>query len=131
MAFQDLNAAKKYVKTTALAKGEEMVEGWYIGSHISKKYGNQQHNFITEAGEHVVLNGAGQLDYIIENQVKPEDYVKVIFDGKVVLQKGPQAGTAVNQFKAYVDPSRAGKRAAAPKEIGTNSELADEEDVVL
>lgn len=131
MVFQEVNSAKTYVKTTACKVGDVMVEGWYIGSYTSKKYGNQQHSFITETGENVVLNGAGQLDYIIENQIKPEDYVKVLFDGKKTIEKGALAGTAVNQFKSYVDPSRSGKRVAAPKEIGVNSDLTDDEDVIL
>jgi len=127
MAFQEVSTAKKYIKYSECDAGDELVVGWYIGT-TDGKFG-EQHNFITETGEHVVLNSAGQLDYFIKTHIQPEDFVKIIFKGKTKLEKGPMAGKEANAFAYYKDPSRAGKRASYVEVAAP--ETTPEEDVVL
>jgi hypothetical protein len=127
MSFQEVSTAKKYIKYSECNKGDELVVGWYIGA-TEGKFGTQ-YNFMTETGVHTVLNASGQLDYIIKNHIQQEDFVKIIFDGQVKLEKGAMAGKMANQFKFYKDPSRAGKRASYVEVAAP--EAAPEEDVVI
>jgi hypothetical protein len=130
MAFTEISSQKKYIKYSECSAGDELVEGWYLNA-TEGKYGTQ-YNFITEQGTHVVLNKAGQLDYLIKTHVSPEDYVKIIFEGTVVLEKGPMKGKEANNFKLLRDPSRSGKRnAPIYEEIAAPAPSTSDEEPLL
>jgi hypothetical protein len=104
MSFQEVGGAKSYVKYSECKAGDIVVEGYFVGSTPSK-FGGNNHEFRTESGAIVSLNKSGQLDYCLKH-IEKGDYVRVIFEGKVVLDKGTFKGKEANQFKVLKDPSR-------------------------
>lgn len=131
MAFQEITKIR-YIKTTEAKPGDELVTGWYRGMTIDPKFNGQQHHFVTETGEAVVVNGKGQLNHILSKRVNLDDFVKVIFEGKEKLATGPKAGTEINTFKVLIDPSRSGKgQNPQPTEFGGDADDSDEEEPML
>lgn len=107
MGFQEVGGASKYYKYNECKPGQILVEGWFTGIQ-NGKFGNQYH-FVTPSGESVVLNKAGQLDHVFTKVCEVDDFVRVTYDGKKILEKGDFKGKEVNQFKVERDPSRKGR----------------------
>lgn len=103
MAFQEVGGAKRYVKYSECNVGDVLVEGYYAGITVGK-YGNQ-YNFTTEDGTHVVLNKSGQLEYALKF-VEVGEYVRIVYEGVAVLQKGTFKGKEAHNFKVMKDPDR-------------------------
>ena len=57
-----------------------------------------------DTGERKCLNGAGQLNYCME-QLSEGDVCKIVFKGKVMLETGKMAGKEANQFDVFVEDS--------------------------
>jgi hypothetical protein len=126
MAFQEVGGAKRYVKYSECQAGDELVEGYYTGTTVGK-YGNQ-YNFLTEDGKQVVLNKSGQLEYAIKF-VEVGEYVKVIYEGVAVLQKGTFKGKEAHNFKVLKDPERRRRTGGPIPAVSINdaSEVLDSE----
>lgn len=101
-----LMSAPTYFKYTELSEGFVFFErGEYIETTINAKYGNPQHMFRDlDSGERKCLNGAGQLNYVMD-QLSEGTICKIVFKGKVLLEKGKMAGKEANQFDVYVEES--------------------------
>jgi len=95
MAFQEVAGQKKYIKYNECKKGDVLVEGKYLRD-IQGKFG-VQYEFLSESGDVVVLNKAGQLDYKMEF-IRQGDVLKIIYDGSIILEKGAYAGKPSHQF---------------------------------
>lgn len=100
MAFKEIAGTKKYFKYADCDKGDVLVEGKFL-REIQGKYG-VQYEFMDNSGDMVVLNKAGQLDYKMEF-IRPGDVLKIVYEGKIVLDKGPMAGKDSNQFTLMRD----------------------------
>ena len=103
MAFQEVGGAKRYVKYSEASPGDVLVEGYYAGTTVGK-FGNQ-YNFSTEDGQQVTLNKSGQLEYALKF-VEVGEYVRVVYEGMVNLQKGTFKGKDAHNFKVMKDPDR-------------------------
>ena len=99
-----LMSAPKYYKYTELESGFAFFErGRYLETTINAKYGNPQHLFEDlDTGERKCLNGAGQLNYSMD-MLNEGDICKIVFKGKIMLEKGKMAGKEANQFDVYVE----------------------------
>lgn len=102
-----LNAAPKYYKYTELQPGFVFFErGKYLETSIDSKFGQPKHLFEDlETGERKCLNGAGQLNYCIE-QLSEGDICKIVFKGKVELTSGRMKGKEANQFDVFVEDAK-------------------------
>lgn len=127
MAFEEVGGSKTYVKYSECKAGDVVVEGHFIGS-VPSKFGGNNHEFRTESGKIVSLNKSGQLDYCLKH-IAVGDYVRVVYEGKTILDKGTFKGKEAHNFKVAKDPSRrlanTSIAAPAPKEAG--AELLDSE----
>lgn len=99
-----LVSAPKYYKYSELDAGFVFFErGRYLETTIDAKYGNPKHMFEDlDTGERKCLNGAGQLNWSID-QLSEGTVCKVVFKGKVTLESGRMAGKEANQFDVYVE----------------------------
>jgi len=109
----ELVSAPKYIKYSEQNKGDVLVEGVYQGSQEGK-YGIQ-HYFDDKNGQRVVLNSSGQLNYLVDSYLAEGQSCKVVYQGKVKLDKGAMKGKEAHQFDLYKD---------APK-VASESNLDD------
>ena len=102
-----LMTAPKYYKYLELEDGFVFFErGQYLETSIDVKYGKPKHLFKDlDSGEIKCLNGAGQLNYCID-QLAEGDICKIVFKGKITLTSGKMAGKEANQFEVFVDDSK-------------------------
>ena len=112
-------SAPAYYKYTELESGFVFFErGQYIETTINARFGNAQHLFEDlDTNERKCLNGAGQLNYMMD-QLSEGDICKIVFKGKVLLTSGKMAGKEANQFDVYVEESTPMKKV---EETTTNS----------
>lgn len=102
MAYQKVATQRKYFKYAECQKGQKLVdEGVYLGTEEGK-FGIQ-HIFRQKDGETVVLNKSGHLDYLLAENATKGTKCNVIYDGKIVLTKGPFKGKEANNFELEVD----------------------------
>lgn len=100
--FKSVGGPKKYFKYAECKKGELLVEGKFLG-RTPNKFGKENFDFKPEeGGPTVCLNHAGQLAYLIENNVREGDLVQVIYDGKGILEKGAFKGKEVHNFQVNI-----------------------------
>lgn len=109
MAFKTVGGARQYYKYSECNEGDMLINnGKYLGSEQGK-FGIQ-HLFEVEGVTHV-LNSAGQLNYLVEKHLSPNQRCNVIYKGTITLEKGPMAGKDSHQFEMQVDD---GFEAVAP-----------------
>ncbi len=94
--FKEIAGNKKYFKYAECEVGQVLVEGRFIRD-FQGRFGIQ-YEFENKDGEIHVLNSSGQLNYKMEF-VKPNEIVQVIYDGMILLTKGPMKGKDAHQFK--------------------------------
>ena len=101
-------------------QGEILVEGHYIGRHPNKFKPEAPHfKFKNEAGQNVVLNHAGHLGYIMENEVVEGDFVRVTYAEHKELTSGTYKGKKSHAFEVGIDRERSkdmGVIPSTPKE---------------
>lgn len=98
--YTTVSGGRKYFKYSECTKGDVLVDGGtFIGSEEGK-YGIQ--HLFDVGGETVCLNSAAQLNQCIDTKVKAGDKVRIVYDGKITLAKGPMAGKDCNQFVVQV-----------------------------
>lgn len=97
----ELVSAPKYVKYAESNKGDVLVDGIYVESKEGR-YGIQ-HVFEAEDGQRTVLNSSGQLNYLVDSYLVEGQRCKVVYDGKVTLEKGAMAGKQAHQFNLFRD----------------------------
>lgn len=116
--FQEVGGAKNYVKYNECKAGDIVAEGHYL-SRTMGKFG-AQYNFMSEDGKQTVLNKSGQLEYALQH-VEAGDYLRVIYEGEITLEKGTFKGKKAHQFKVLKDPTR--KKVSAP--VSAAKEVAE------
>lgn len=90
----------KYFKYTECNEGDVLIEdGTYEGQQEGK-YGIQ-HKFMQD-GEPIILNSAGHLNRLLEDNVVEGDRCHIVFGGKRKLEKGDFAGKEYNHFELGV-----------------------------
>ena len=84
-----LLSAPKYYKYTELEAGFVFFErGKYLETSVDQKFGQPKHLFEDlDTGERKCLNGAGQLNYCMD-QLNEGDICKIVFKGKKTLESG-------------------------------------------
>jgi hypothetical protein len=131
MAFTEISGDKKYFKYMDLSKGDHLVTGIYLRESVSKRYGTTQFEVEDEKTSQIaVLNGSADLKAKMQ-QVKPGMLVRIIYNGMIVLERGPNAGAEAHQFSVAVDRSAGIKKLDdEPKAKSEDSEdlAMDDED---
>lgn len=100
MAFKKIGGQKKYFKYAECEIDEVLVEGEYH-REVEGKFG-VQYEFLNKDGEVHVLNGSGQLKYLMDF-VKEGDIVRISYKGMELLTKGAMAGKEAHQFELERD----------------------------
>lgn len=94
----------KYFKYPECQAGDVLVnEGKYLETKEGK-YG-PQHYFEEESGEKICLNSAGQLNFLIGDNLWKGRKCKIVYKGKVELTKGPMSGKEAHNFDLFLDDS--------------------------
>ncbi len=124
---REIGGSKKYFKYADLEPGFVLVDGKFIRS-FQGKYGIQW-EFLNNDGEVHVLNSAGQLNYKLETYCQPGDMVKIIYEGMIVLEKGPMAGKDSHQFKILDQGSEERTEPVAEDEPASGDEDDDDYDL--
>lgn len=134
MAFKKISTKKKYLGgyqdtggNPRYKAGDILVEGVYKGEGHNK-FNPDKPNFEFETGDEItVLNSAGHLAYLMDNNVDPGDYCRVTYAGKEELTSGTFKGKECHQFELEVDPDRSTVVASAPAPVETPVEASGEE----
>lgn len=87
--------------TKNLKKGDA-IEGTLDG-HMENKFKADRPHFkiVLDNGDVVVVNNVGNLNFKMKN-VKVGDYVRVVYEGQDIMQKGAFKGKPVNIFDVLV-----------------------------
>lgn len=95
-----------------------------------KNAGQEVEYVAPKVGEIFVLNSSGSLDKAME-KVDIGDKVKVIYEGTVILNKGPNKGSECHTMKVYREP-KGSKVSTNQKEVArlAQDQAADDEDVL-
>lgn len=112
MALETLTLPKKFYKYTECSKGDILAEGHFRRTG-EDTFGNITYH-IKEDDRMVVLNSSGHLNHQMMNEgIKPGDYIQVVYNGTMKLEKGKFKGKDCHQFILSQDFSR-GIAASAP-----------------
>lgn len=99
----ELVSAPKYFKYPELKKGQVLIQkGKYLESKQGK-FGVQHYFEEIESSERKVLNSSGQLNYLVDSYLAEGDICKIVYEGKVVLDKGAMKGKEAHNFQLYLD----------------------------
>lgn len=101
--MRKLGGPVKYFKYNECNEGDVLItKGKYIES-FDGRYG-VQHKFIeTDSKEEKVLNSSGQLNYLVDTYLEPGAITKVVYAGKVTLDKGAMKGKQAHNFEVFID----------------------------
>lgn len=133
MAFREeagLNAYRPYDK---MSVGEVVAEGWFEGT-TTGTFGHDNYLIREGNGEVIEVNHCGHLAHKWEkSKILVGDYVKIVYAGKDVLEKGKFKGKPSHNVKLFRDPdlSRApGQKALtlAQKDRGPKFKEAKDDD---
>lgn len=80
-----------------------------------------------KVGDIFVLNSSGSLDKAME-KVDIGDKIKVIYEGTIILNKGPNKGSTAHTMKILVDRSKGGSKEVA--KLAKEQAADDVEDVL-
>jgi len=95
----------KYLHYDDFATGDVLVRGTFKRQHEGE-YGLTYY-FKSEDGEDVGLNGKGHLDKLIRKaELKPGDWVEIVYGGKSAMKGGEHKGTQAHQFHLYKDDEK-------------------------
>lgn len=103
---REIGGKKIYCKYAEKKPGDVLVDGKFLRD-FQGKYGVQW-EYLGNDGEIYVLNSSGQLNHKMESYVQPGDMVKIIYEGMILLDKGPMSGKMAHQFK-LIDMGQAPK----------------------
>lgn len=127
MGFQEVGGKRSYPKFKETEPGTELVNGKFL-REITGKYG-AQFEFEQEDGNIVVLNGSGQLKYKMDF-IQPNDRVKVVYEGEVVLDSGMMKGKTAHQFTVMRDSSYDSTDLADEDEDDDDTDIGDSFDAL-
>ena len=96
--FKPLESKVQYLKPAELADAN--LEGTFIES-FEGKYG-LNHKIETEAGETIVVNGFGKLNFEML-KVSKGDFIKLNYLGKQEIPDGDMKGKLAHQIKIEID----------------------------
>ncbi len=89
----------KFTSYKEAKEGDVLVAGIYRGDYPNKFNSDRpNHKFECQGREIIVLPAAGQLDYLIKEQINVGDLVRVYFEGKEEMPSGVYKGKPVNKF---------------------------------
>lgn len=121
----ELISQPKYFKYPELNKGDVLIEeGIYLETKEGK-FGPQHYFEEVKNGERKVLNSAGQLNYLVDSYLREGTKCKVVYDGKITLDKGAMKGKQSHQFLLYKD-NKAQSSEPAQTEMNLNSSNMDD-----
>lgn len=103
MQFNEVGGAVSYINVApngvpAFKSGDVIVEGTFKKT-FSGKFG-LQHEFLV-GSDKKVLNGFGSINYKLQD-VEPNTFVRIIYNGKQKLTKGKMAGKDFHDCKLLV-----------------------------
>lgn len=114
-----------YYKYPELNDGDVLIEeGIFLGTKEGK-FGPQHYFEEMSSGEKKVLNSAGHLNYLIDDNLWEGRKCKVVYKGKKELEKGPMKGKMSHQFDLYTEerPMETPKAEVAPANTPDTSSL--------
>ena len=124
----EIGGRKIYCKYAQKKPGDVLVDGKFLRD-FQGKYGIQW-EFLGNDGEIYVLNSAGQLNYKMDAYVSPGDMVQIIYEGMILLDKGPMSGKDSHQFK-LIDMGKAPVVKAETKAADSAEDSEDDSDYGL
>jgi hypothetical protein len=90
----------KFKKYTEAKAGDVLVTGIYRGDYPNKFNADKpNHKFEIKGRQMIVLPAAGQLDYLMDENVIVGDLVRVIYLGQEEMEKGNFKGKKANKFE--------------------------------
>jgi hypothetical protein len=123
--FRKVEVVKKYFRYKECSPGDVLVkDGVYIGD-TPNQFGRDNHDFRESDGQVVSLNAAGQLDYILQNNVKQGDSVKIVYAGTNKLTSGAYKNKDAHSFEVFVKGAEVEE--AATDELEEETTETDEE----
>lgn len=104
MEFRSVGGPKKYVKYSECTQGDVLALGTYKGRGPTDNFGKQGFEFESEDGVVTSLNHCGSLERKIEvdGAIAVGQTAKVVYAGKILLEKGPMAGKEAHTFDLFV-----------------------------
>lgn len=97
--WEPANFATVYVKPSQMKVGD-FVEGVFTETQTDEKYDTLKHFLRQDDGSFKVINGSGQLNFIM-SKIAPGTKIRVVFEGKKKLDSGKFKGTEANQWKVF------------------------------
>ncbi len=98
------SGAVRFVKFSESKPGDVLVTGTFQGTQLVDSFDGSKkvplHTFLTEDGETVKLNSAGQLDKNLEN-VTPGSVLEITFLGKESFKSKDGRKLTANQFEVH------------------------------
>jgi hypothetical protein len=88
-----------YLSPSKMDVGEEIM-GRYLEKIVDSKFGGLRYRIEGKDGL-IVLNGSGQLDYLM-NLIEAGSLIRIVYRGKTRMQSGERKGTLAHQFEVYV-----------------------------
>jgi hypothetical protein len=89
-----------FVRAASLEKGAVAAEGIYAGSSpntFNKEKLDYRIEDLKDSSKLTVVNGAGNLGYQMQS-VQPGDIVRITYNGKTKITKGPMIGKESHSF---------------------------------
>jgi hypothetical protein len=124
MALKKVNTKMTFVNYEKFSKGDILAEGYYLGTQEGN-YG-RNHVIKAEDGETLILNSAGQLNFLLASQVSLGDYIRVDYDGKEILKTGRMKGKEAHSFVLLIDSD---KKIAVESQQSSSVVLSDDDDL--
>lgn len=104
MALKEEGTLNKYRPYEKMSVGETVAEGWFEGT-VASVFGKDNYLIREGNGEVVEVNSCGHLAHKMKKlNVLVGDYIKIVYDGKGLLEKGIFKGKETHQVKFFRDP---------------------------
>lgn len=115
--WEQVGGATQYIKPSQLKEGDT-IEGVFCGTEKDPKFGTLKHSLRQEDGSLKIVNGSGQLNFVMESIAKGEK-IRIVFEGKKKLESGKFMGTMANQWKVL----RAKGNSSTPVEVNPDADV--------
>jgi hypothetical protein len=129
MAFVNVSAPTKYVKYSECNPEQILVQNAVYQGSEQGTYGIQHVFMEKKDNQRVVLNSAGLLNHLIETRLAhlTAPLCRVVYKGKITLDKGAMKGKEAHQFELLVDEeSLNANTVQAEKEIAASTTSLDD-----
>lgn len=104
MAFQEVGGLNKFRPYDKMSVGEVIAEGWYEGT-VRSTFDHDNYLIREANGEVVEVNYCGHLAHKWEKcKILVGDYVKLVYQGSEILEKGKFKGKMSHHVQLLRDP---------------------------